>query len=237
MSERVIIMIYKEKIKSGVFLSRPNRFIAICSIDGIPVKCHVKNTGRCKELLIPGAKVYLTEHDDPLRKTAYSLISVYKSDMLINMDSLLPNTVAFEYLKSGKLLGFVPDMIRREYTHGDSRLDLYAEHNGIKYLIEVKGVTLESHGHAKFPDAPTLRGLKHIKHLQKALCDGYVSIILFVLQFEGGISFSPNADTDIAFSNALIEAESKGVKIKAVDCFVSRDEVKIKGEVPVCLNI
>lgn len=229
-------MIYPYPIVPGIFENRPNRFIALCRIDGQVHRCHVKNTGRCRELLIPGARVWLTCHDDPGRSTAFSLIAAEKDGLLINMDSQAPNQVAWEALTDGALLGFIPDFCRREYTDGDSRIDLYAQQGEEKYLIEVKGVTLEEGGHGRFPDAPTQRGVKHIRHLQTALDRGYHSILLFLLQFSPGAILSPNDETDPAFGAALRKAAAAGVILRAADCVVTPDSMVYGKEVPVCLN-
>lgn len=219
-------------IVKAVFIDRPNRFIANVSINGTPEVCHVKNTGRCKELLTENAVVYLQRSDNPARKTKYDLIAVEKGNLLINMDSAAPNKAAAEYLR--KTFG-ENALIKPEKTYGNSRIDFYAEADGEKWLIEVKGVTLEENGHAFFPDAPTERGVKHINELCKALGEGYRACILFIIQMKGIAAFSPNDKTHLAFGEALRNAERQGVLIKAVDCLVTPDTLVADREVKVIL--
>lgn len=220
-------MNYKS-ITPGAFLSRPNRFIAMVDIEGTVETCHVKNTGRCKELLLPGVTVYLEHSDNPARKTKYSLIAVRKRDTLINMDSQAPNQAAYEWLASGHLF---PDLalLRREVTFGDSRFDLYAESTkpDRKIFMEVKGVTLEDDGVARFPDAPTERGVKHIYELCKAAEAGYEAYLLFVIQMKGIKYMEPNDVTHKAFGDALRYAASHGVHVLAVDCVVTPSSMLI----------
>ena len=217
------------KIIKGSFLSRPNRFIAKVLIDGKEETVHVKNTGRCRELLTPGVTVYLYVSDNPLRKTKYDLIAVEKiregkAPLLVNMDSQVPNTVADEWLHKCGL--FSPDaVIRREVTYGKSRFDFYIEDGKRKAFLEVKGVTLENDGVASFPDAPTERGVKHINELITAVSDGYEGYILFVIQMKEIAYMTPNDATHKAFGDALREAEKAGVKILAVDCIVTPDSI------------
>lgn len=224
-------------IVSGRFLDRPNRFIAHVDIEGKEVICHVKNTGRCKELLIPGeTTVFLEDHgDDTKRKTRYSLISVIKKtnhgNIIINMDSQAPNKVVEEYLNSGDFIKNIT-YIKRETKYGDSRFDFYFEYKNeedkiVKAFMEVKGVTLENDGIVKFPDAPTERGTKHIKELIKAIDDGYESYIMFVVQMERFNEFKANEETDKKFSDALEEAKEKGVNVIIKPCYVTRDTLKI----------
>jgi len=220
-----------EKIIEGKFISRPNRFIAYVEIEGKAEIAHVKNTGRCKELLTEGARVFLEVSSNPERKTKYDLIAVYKGDILINMDSQAPNKVALEFIKEQ----FKNAKIKPEYTYGNSRIDIYAEKDGKKSLIEVKGVTLENNGIAMFPDAPTERGIKHINELIRARDDGYDSYILFVIQMKGIKEFKPNYKTHKEFGEALKGAENAGVKILAYDCIVTPDTLKI--DAPVCVNL
>ncbi len=230
-------MKYKKTVQ-GTFLSRPNRFIAKVIINGVEETVHVKNTGRCRELLVPEARVYLYESDNPNRKTKYDLIAVEKVTdrgvLLINTDSQIPNDVTYEWLKSGAL--FSPDaVIKREYTYKKSRFDFYIEDKGKKIFLEVKGVTLENNGVASFPDAPTERGVKHINELVSALDEGYNSYILFVNQMKGINKFIPNDITHKAFGDALRNAVEKGVKILAVDCVVTEDLIEISEFIPVYL--
>lgn len=224
-------MKYTNIIK-GFFIDRPNRFIAHVSINSVSQVCHVKNTGRCKELLTENAVVYLQQPDNPARKTKYDLIAVEKGNLLINMDSAAPNKAAAEYLR--KIFG-ENALIKPEKTYGSSRIDFYVEANGEKWLIEVKGVTLEENGHAFFPDAPTERGVKHINELCKAVKEGFNACILFIIQMKGITAFSPNDKTHPEFGAALRKAEKEGVKIKAVDCIVTPDTVIADSEVKVVL--
>ena len=222
-----------DNIASGTFISRPNRFIAHVSIEGKVQVCHVKNTGRCRELLIEGATVYLQKSSNPNRKTQYDLIAVQKGDLLINMDSAAPNKAAAEYLRKQ----FGSDaMIKPEKTYGDSRIDFYVETAAEKWLIEVKGVTLEEQGRALFPDAPTERGVKHINELIKATAEGFKTCILFIIQMKGITSFSPNDATHPEFGAALRCATKHGVQIKAIDCIVTPDTMIPDKEIPIKLN-
>lgn len=222
-------MRYKNICK-GRFLRRPNRFIAIVEIGREEITCHVKNTGRCKELLIEGATVFLEDcKDNPNRKTRYDLIAVYKGDRLVNMDSQAPNKVAGEYLPI-----LFPDitMVRPETKYKNSRFDFYVETEKKKIFLEVKGVTLEENGTARFPDAPTERGIKHMQELIACMEDGYEAYILFVVQMEGMKRFEPNVATHAAFGKVLKEAENAGVKIKCLGCTVEPDELRISYEIP-----
>ncbi len=221
-----------DNIVKGSFIDRPNRFIANVKIADKTEVCHVKNTGRCKELLTPNAAVYLQKSNNPQRKTAYDLIAVEKGSLLINMDSAAPNKAAYEYLK--KVFGETAQ-ITPEKTYGNSRIDFYAEQKKDKWLIEVKGVTLEKNGSAFFPDAPTERGVKHIRELQKALSEGYKTAILFIVQMKGVHTFSPNDETHPEFGQALREAAKSGVIIKAVDCIVTPDSMTADKEIAVRL--
>ncbi len=215
-----------ERIVFGEFLERPNRFIARVKINGEIHTVHVKNTGRCKELLIKGARVVLEESDNPARKTKYDLIAVEKQGLgLVNIDSSAPNKVAFEWLKTQ---GY--DYIKPEYTYGNSRIDFYMEKAGEKYLMEVKGCTLEIDGIGYFPDAPTIRGLKHIHELIKAKKEGYNSIIAFVIQMENIHEVRGNRVTHPEFADALEEANKNGVKILFLPCKVLPDSVEITME-------
>lgn len=222
-------------VLTGTFISRPNRFIAIVDISGTVERCHVKNTGRCRELLVPGAKVFLSVPDNPSRKTKYDLIAVMKGDRLINMDSQIPNDVAEEGLHRIPMFSDVTS-IRREFTYGDSRIDMMAEGNGKRYLIEVKGVTLEVDGTVRFPDAPTERGVKHIGELVRSLKDNYIPCLLFIIQMDGVDHFEPNRSTDPAFADALVEAAEAGVKILAYTCSVTPDSIELKEPVEVVLT-
>ncbi len=218
-------MKYKN-IKEGIFINRPNRFIAEVEVDGKVEICHVKNTGRCKELLVKGAKVYLEESENLTRKTRFDLISVYKGKTLINMDSNAPNKVVYEWLKSGKLFQNIT-FIKAESKYKNSRFDFYVETDKKKIFIEVKGVTLEEKGIASFPDAPTERGIKHLQELVLAKKDGYDTYVIFVVQMKGCSSFTPNKGTHPEFAEKLIYAKNHGVEILCVDCIVRKDELQI----------
>lgn len=208
-------------------MERPNRFIAYADLDGEKVKCHVKNTGRCKELLIPGeAVVFLEDHgENTNRKTRYSLVKVVKNGRIINMDSQAPNQIAFDWLQNGGLYKDI-SFVKREVKYGNSRFDIYYERgNGIKGFMEVKGVTLEEEMIARFPDAPTERGIKHIHELIEAHKNGYEANILFVIQMKGVDHFEPNYRTHAAFGEALKEAKDAGVNVMAIDCIVTEDDM------------
>ena len=217
-------MNYNNIIK-GEFIDRPNRFIANVLIDNNIEVCHVKNTGRCKELLVKGSTVYLQKSDNPNRKTKYDLIAVQKGDRLINMDSQIVNYVAVEYLQS--LFDRI-NLIKPEYKYGNSRFDIYVETDTDKIFIEVKGVTLENDGIVRFPDAPTERGVKHLKELQKAVTEGYRAYVLFVVQMSDVKYFEPNAKTHPEFAEELKKAKENGVVPLAFDCAVTPDSIEIR---------
>ena len=224
-----------DRIEEGRFLSRPNRFIAHVELNGEQVVCHVKNTGRCRELLIPGARVLLKRAENPARKTAYDLISVWKGERLINMDAAAPNTVFDQWLREGGL-GFVPTLVRPECTHGDSRFDFYFEKEGKGCFAEVKGVTLEEDGLVRFPDAPTERGVKHLHGLARCVAEGYEAYAVFVIQMRHVRCFAPAWDKHPAFGLALREAAEAGVHILALDCDVTEHSLTIADAVPVDLS-
>ena len=217
----------------GTFLARPNRFIAHVEIGGREEVCHVKNTGRCKELLPAGAKVWCQQFDNPNRKTKFDLITVQKGDRLINMDSQAPNRAAREWLENGGL-GEI-SQLKGEYTHGDSRFDFSFLKDGRRCFLEVKGVTLETDGVCAFPDAPTERGTKHLKGLLKISQEGYGAYVLFVIQMADVAYLHPNDATDPAFGKALREAAVAGVQVLAVDCAVTEDSMAIRNPVEVRL--
>lgn len=223
-----------QNVITGRFIERPNRFIAHVETEQGVQRVHVKNTGRCRELLVPGATVYLEEGTRPGRKTPYDLIAVEKGNLLINMDSQAPNQVFEEWAAAGN---FLPDVttIRREYQYGDSRLDfcLTTEHG--LHFVEVKGVTLEENGAARFPDAPTERGIKHIRELQRAVAEGFEATLFFVVQMEGMHSVAPNDETHPEFGKALREAAAAGVHVCAWDCSVTPCSLLIRKNVPVLL--
>ena len=228
-------MQYKNVIK-GIFKSRPNRFIAKVLVDDIEVTVHVKNTGRCKELLIENAVVYLSVSDNPLRKTKYDLIAVEKKSgngiLLINMDSQAPNEMVAEWLPESGLFS-ENAVIKREVTFGKSRFDFCVTDNDKKAFIEVKGVTLENNGVACFPDAPTERGVKHINELCACVKDGYSAYIIFVIQMSGVSLFKSNDLTHKAFGDALRLAEKSGVKILAYDSVIKADSLHINKPVKI----
>lgn len=218
----------------GIFRKRPNRFIAHVEINGQEQVVHVKNTGRCRELLVPGAAVWCQRSDNPARKTRYDLIAVEKGGRLINMDSQAPNTAAREWLESGGL-GKIENL-RPETVHGDSRFDFSFTLEGKPCFLEVKGVTLENDGVCAFPDAPTERGAKHLRGLAEAVRQGYGAYVLFVIQMADVKYLHPNDRTDPDFGIALREAAAQGVHIVAVECRVSEDTMEISGSVPVHLE-
>ena len=217
-------MKYKNVFR-GEFISRPNRFISNVLIDGIPVVAHVKNTGRCGELLLPGAEVYLEKTDNPQRKTEYDLIAVRKPNgLLINIDSFAPNQVVREWLDQQS-----PDIIRPEYTYGNSRIDFYLEKENRRYLLEVKGCTLEREGIGFFPDAPTERGAKHLRELRRAVSEEYNAAVAFVIQMDGIYEVRPNIETDQEFANEMDKAKNAGVKVILLTCHVEPDMIEAIG--------
>lgn len=229
-----------EHMLPATFIERTNRFIAYADLDGIRVKCHVKNTGRCRELLLPGADLILQHHPDALangRKTEYSLINVYKKmehgTELVNMDSQAPNQTAMEWLLDGGLPGI--SEVRREVTYGSSRFDLAFLQDGVPSYMEVKGVTLEQDGIARFPDAPTERGIKHLKELEHAAASGHHAYALFVIAMKGVRSFEPNMAAHPAFGERLAHAAAHGVQVLAWDCVVTEDSLVMDAQVPVVL--
>lgn len=225
-------MIYSN-MTPGIFLSRPNRFIAHIEIDGQTEVVHVKNTGRCRELLPVGAAVWCQRSDNPSRKTKYDLITVRKGSRLINMDSQAPNIAAREWLLSGGL--GTAENIKAETTHGDSRFDFSFTLDGRQCFLEVKGVTLEIDGICAFPDAPTERGAKHLQGLRKCAEDGLGAYVLFVIQMSDVKYLHPNDTTDPNFAKALRDAAAAGVQVLAVDCIVTEDSMTIGKSVPVVL--
>lgn len=225
-------MEYKTMVP-GIFRARPNRFIAHIEINEQEEVCHVKNTGRCRELLTPGAQVWCQKADNPARKTQYDLIAVQKGHRLINMDSQAPNAAVKEWLQRG---GLGPiENLRPETFHGDSRFDFSFTKDGQPCLLEVKGVTLETDGVCAFPDAPTQRGAKHLRHLAQAVRDGYGAYVLFVIQMADVAYLHPNDATDPDFGTALREATAAGVEILAMDCTVTENTMVIRQQVSVIL--
>lgn len=231
-------MKYNNIIKAE-FIERPNRFIAYCNICGNIEKVHVKNTGRCRELLIPNCTVYLEESNNPNRKTKYSLIAVQKGDRLINMDSQVPNKVIYEALVNKSII--LPNLneeiklIKTEKTYGNSRFDIYLETENQKVFIEIKGATLEEENIVMFPDAKTERGVKHINELIKASEEGYKCYVIFVVQMENILYFTPNKKMHLELAEALNIANAKGVDVLAYDCIVNPDSIIIKDDVKVIL--
>lgn len=218
-------------IVSGTFIDRPNRFIANVLIDGKVEKVHVKNTGRCKEILTKGTTVYLQKSDNPDRKTKYSLISAYKGSMLINIDSQVPNEIVYSSIISNRIVQLTNvDLLKREVKYNNSRFDLYYEKEDKKGFIEVKGVTLEIDGISMFPDAPTERGTKHILEMIEAEKEGYENFIFFLIQMPNIKYFKPNEKMDPKFSQALIKAKDFGINILAYNCNVTENEILIGDE-------
>jgi sugar fermentation stimulation protein A len=215
------------------FLRRDNRFVAHVELGGQEEVCHVKNTGRCRELLPPGAKVWCQVSDNPKRKTKYDLITVEKGSYLINMDSQAPNRAAEEWLRAGGL--GQAELIKPEQKFGASRFDFYLERQGRPMYLEVKGVTLEENGICRFPDAPTERGAKHLRELVEAKKQGYDAAVLFVIQMKPVLYLEPNDATDPEFGKALRAAAAAGVEIIAMDCIITEDTMVIADPVPVKL--
>lgn len=221
-------------IKEAIFISRLNRFVAQIEIAGKKEDCHVKNTGRCQELLIPGAKTFVQEAENPNRKTKFDLISVFKGENLVNIDSQAPNKVFEEWIKAGNF-GKEIRLIKPEYTFLDSRLDFYLETASRRILVETKGVTLEEEGLALFPDAPTARGIKHIEALINSLEFDYHPYLIFIIQMKGVRHFAPNKKTHPTFSDALKKAKEKGTNIWAMDCQVTKDTISLDEPIPIIL--
>ena len=234
MKQKVFRKMKYENIIKAKFISRPNRFIAEVEIDGNTEIAHVKNTGRCKELLMEGTTIYVQKSDNPARKTKYDLITVVKNGMLINMDSQAPNKVFGEWVSQGNFAADV-DLIKPECKYGNSRFDFYIEAGGRKIFAEIKGVTLEEEGIVMFPDAPTERGIKHIKELCECVKNGYEGYIFFIIQMEQCKYFTPNKATHIEFAEALKKASECGVNIKAMNCNVTKDALIILKEVEIKL--
>lgn len=214
-------------IKEGTFLSRPNRFLANVEIDGQTHVCHVKNTGRCRELLVPGARVYLEESDNPLRKTGFDLVSVYKENKLFNIDSSAPNKIFGEWIEASELFGN-DVFVKPECKYKNSRFDFYIESGNRRIFAEVKGVTLEENGVMMFPDAPTERGVKHLNELVECVKDGYEGYVVFIIQADTAKYFTPNRKTHEEFADALKNAETCGVRIICLCCDVKMDEITAK---------
>jgi len=220
-----------DQVISGRFISRPNRFVAHVTVGESEIICHVKNTGRCRELLKPGARVILAKAARETRKTAYDLVAVYKGDMLVNIDSQAPNAVARDYLYAR----FPGARIRREVAFGHSRLDFHVQDGERSLYVEVKGCTLETDGLALFPDAPTLRGVRHLEALGDAVLKGHRAMVLFIIQMRPVSAFSPHDTMHPAFGHALRRAAGAGVEVMAYDCLVRENAMRLGGKVPVVL--
>lgn len=227
-------MMQYENVKEGRFIARPNRFIAHIEIDGEIEVCHVKNTGRLRELLQPGVTVYVEASRNPARKTKYDLICVKQNDTLINIDSMAPNAVFGAWVQESGFLGEIT-LLKPECTYKNSRFDFYIEAEGRKIFVEVKGVTLTESGVLLFPDAPTVRGTKHLHELAACRKDGYEAYVFFIAQMEDALYFTPNRNTDPAFSAALSDAAKAGVGVHCLSCHVAPDSLTAKTFVPVRL--
>ena len=221
-----------ENVKKAKFISRPNRFIAHIEIDGKTEIAHVKNTGRCRELLVPDAEIYVQEFDNTARKTKYDLIAVKKGDRLINMDSQVPNKVFGEWVQNGKFTDGIT-LVRPETFYGDSRFDFYIEAGDRRIFVEVKGVTLEENGIVRFPDAPTERGVKHLRELTRAKEEGYEAFVAFIVQMDNVSYFEPNDATHLEFGQALREAARNGVSVIALSCHITPDSIEAVKEIEV----
>lgn len=226
-------MIY-ENIKPAKFISRPNRFIANIEINGNYEICHVKNTGRCREFLIKGADIFVQEADSITRKTKYDLISVYKQERLINMDSQVTNKVIQEWLQEGSLFEQI-SLIKPESKYKNSRFDFYVESGERKIYIEVKGVTLEEDGVVMFPDAPTERGVKHLRELEECINEGFEAYVIFVIQMSDVKVFKANEEMHKAFADTLTRVYEKGVNVLAYECLVTENSIRISKQVPVLI--
>lgn len=226
-------MFYKN-IAAGKFISRPNRFIANVEIDGEVQVVHVKNTGRCRELLLPGSTVYCEKSDNPNRKTAYDLVAVEKGKLLINMDSQAPNAAFFEFIHDGSFKDGI-EYIARERKYKNSRFDFYFKRKGKEYFAEVKGVTLEDEGVVLFPDAPTERGVKHLTELEDAVKNGYGGCVVFVVQLKEAKYFTPNRKTHPEFADKLKEVQKAGVEIFAYTCNVTPNSISLLSQIPVVI--
>ena len=223
-------------ITRASFVSRENRFVATVRLHGEETKVHVKNTGRCRELLVPGATVYLVDSGRPERKYRYDLVAVEKGDLLVNMDSQAPNAVFAEFLRRGGLMDGVT-YIKPEFQYGTSRMDFYFERGEERHLVEVKGVTLEENGVCRFPDAPTSRGSRHLRELIQAREEGIQGWICFVVQMDHMSRLEPNWRTDPEFSRTLCLAAEAGVQVRAFGCYVTPQGLEIASELPVHLDV
>ena len=215
----------------GTFVSRPNRFIAKVLVEGKEETVHVKNTGRCREILVPGTQVVLEDSCNPSRKTRYDLIAAYKGGNLINIDSQSPNKAFGEFITESGIFGGTP-AVHPEYSHGDSRFDFYIESEGRRIFVEVKGVTREFDGGCMFPDAPTERGLKHLRGLERCVEEGYEAYLALVVQMKGMHVFVPDYETHPEFGREMERAEEMGVGILVYDCVVTEDSMYVDSPVP-----
>ena len=234
LSVRLVKSMKYETMTEGRFIRRRNRFIAEVMVNGTAEAVHVRNTGRLRELFVTDARVLLEPASNPERKTRYSLVCVEKNGQWVNVDSTAPNQIVEEMVRAGRLFSDIT-YVKREKPFGKSRFDLYVEHGGQKHYIEVKGVTLEVDGAARFPDAPTERGIKHIHELMEARKQGYLASIIFIIQMKGVKVFEPNRATQSAFAEALLEAAGAGVEILAFDCIVT--ENSLEGDLPVPVQL
>ena len=220
-----------DRVCTGTFISRPNRFIAKVDIGGKEETVHVKNTGRCREILVPGAKVVLYDSQNPERKTRYDLIAAYKNGILINIDSQAPNAAMGEFLRTSGVFG--DDVkVYPEHTHGDSRFDFYVEAGKRRIFVEVKGVTLEKDGVCMFPDAPTERGLKHLRGLERCVREGFEAYIALVVQMKGMRYFIPNYETHEEFGVVMERVHGNGVGVMVYDCLVTEDSMTVDSPLP-----
>ncbi len=221
-----------DNIRRGQFISRPNRFIANILVNGKEEICHVKNTGRCTELLVPGATIFVQEVKNDRRRTKFDLVSVFKGERLVNIDSQIPNNIFREWIESNNYFPGL-SLVKPEYKYRNSRLDYYLEAGDQKIMVEIKGVTLEKDGAAFFPDAPTERGIKHINDLCHAITEGYEAYLIFIIQMKNVLYFAPNRETHPAFADAVLRSVDMGVQLLALDCDVTADSITVGNYVKV----
>lgn len=221
-----------DNIRRGQFISRPNRFIANILVNGKEEICHVKNTGRCTELLVPGATIFVQEVKNDRRRTKFDLVSVFKGERLINIDSQIPNNIFREWIESNNYFPGL-SLVKPEYKYRNSRLDYYLEAGDRKIMVEIKGVTLEKDGATFFPDAPTERGIKHINDLCHAITEGYEAYLIFIIQMKNVLYFAPNRETHPAFADAVLRSVDMGVQLLALDCDVTADSITVDNYVKV----
>lgn len=221
-----------DNIRRGQFISRPNRFIANILVNGKEEICHVKNTGRCTELLVPGAIIFVREVKNDRRRTKFDLVSVFKGERLVNIDSQIPNNIFREWIESNNYFPGL-SLVKPEYKYRNSRLDYYLEAGDRKIMVEIKGVTLEKDGATFFPDAPTERGIKHINDLCHAITEGYEAYLIFIIQMKNVLYFAPNRETHPAFADAVLRSVDMGVQLLALDCDVTADSITVGNYVKV----